>query len=193
MAALIGACRPTQLPGESQGQYRVTGTLVENTCGDGHPAPPNFTFYVELRAERGTRGYWKLPAGPAVDGTMSHGGAFRFEQRTQHLGVAEDLPNGVVGCSVERLEVVAGELSRGGPSDGGVPDGGMADAGASNDGGDEGEMTAPALRATTTVTVTPVVGGDCSPLLLPNGGAFPALPCELRWDLAGERLAEPLW
>jgi hypothetical protein len=189
LALFYAACRPTKLPGESLGQYRITGTLVENTCGAGHPAPPSLFFHVELRANReGSLGYWKLPEGPAVAGSMSAAGAFRFEQRTQVVAIAEDPSNWVPGCSVERLEVVAGQLAAttldgGTAADAAAPDAARADAGPS----------AASLRGTTTVTVTPVAGGDCTPLLLPNGGAFPALPCQLRWELTGERLAEPLW
>lgn len=183
----FAACRPTQLPGESLGQYRISGTLVENTCGEGHPAPESFSFHVELRAERqGSRGYWKLPEGPAVPGNVSPAGAFRFEQRDEVVAIPEDLPNWVTGCMVERLEIVAGNILRSVESDGGQPDAGRPDADPS--GAEPG-----ALRGTTTVTVSPLAGSDCSPLLLPNGGAFPVLPCQLRWELTGERLAQPLW
>lgn len=176
------ACRPTKLPGESQGQFRVTGTLEESTCGEGHPAPPSFVFYVELRSE-GTRGYWKLAEGPAVAGSFGSDGAFRFEERVEVRAVEPDPPNGVAGCAVERGQVVAGTLAavRDGAAD--TEDGGTPDAGA-----------APGtLRGTTTITVTPVPGGDCSPLLLPYGGAFPVLPCQIRYALVGERLARPIW
>ena len=57
----LAACKPLELAGEPVGQYRVTGTLAETTCGAGHPAPPSLAFHVELRREEGTTsGYWKL-------------------------------------------------------------------------------------------------------------------------------------
>lgn len=209
-AAVIAGCRPVELAGRSIGQYAVQGTLTVNSCGDGHPAPPTMSFYVELREEPGSAsGYWKLPNGPLVGGSLDAAGAFRFEQRMQVVGVPEEPDLGVVGCVLERAEIVRGELVEGpgGGSDGGaaIDGGGALDGGAAIDGGavvDGGQRPLDAgpppdphgiLRGETTITVTPVAGGDCSPLLLPLGGAFPALPCELRYVLEGEQLDEPLW
>lgn len=179
--AAVAGCRPTKLAGRSVGQYAVTATLAESSCGDGHPAPPSFSFYVELREEpASSSGYWKLADGPLIGGSLDDG-AFRFEQRAEVVAVPQDPDTGVVGCVLARTEVVEGELPEG-ALDGGQADGGDADAGVQAD-----------LHGETTVTVTPVAGGDCSPLLLPLGGAFPTLPCALRYRLQGEELDEPLW
>ena len=83
---LLPACRPTKLAGESVGQFRVDGELLETTCGDGHPVLPTLLFHVELRDEPGTIGYWKLSDGPIASGSYE-AGAFRFEDATQHVGV----------------------------------------------------------------------------------------------------------
>ena len=177
-ALAIAGCRPTQLAGRSLGQYAVTGTLEENECAAGYPVPPSTSFYVELRREPGSSvGYWKLPDGPLAAGSIDGDGRFRFEQRVQVSAIAPDVANGVAGCVLERAEVVRGQL------DAAVLDGGEPDAGTS----------ASDLRGETIITVSPVPGGNCSPLLVAFGGAFPALPCELRYALDGERLDEPLW
>lgn len=181
LAALaIAGCRPTQLAGRSVGQYAVNGALAETTCGEGHPAPPSMAFYVELREEPGSStGYWKLPDGPLVGGSLDTDGAFRFEQRLQVVGVPEDPQNGVAGCVVERVEIVEGRLGAE------APDGGQADGGASGD-------PHASLVGETRITVS-ALSGDCSPLLVPLGGAFPTLPCSLRYTLDGRELDEPLW
>ncbi len=184
-ALAIAGCRPTKLAGESLGQFAVTGTLIETTCGQGHPAPASFSFYVELREEPGqSTGYWKLADGPLVTGSIDRHGVFRFESRQQVTGVEPDAANGVVGCVLERAEVVRAELTEGSASDASAQVDGGADAGVESERPFEGE---------TTVNVSPVVGSDCSPLLLPYGGAFPTLPCQIRYELEGDRLDEPLW
>lgn len=179
----LAGCRPTKLAGESLGQYRVTGTLDETTCGAGHPAPETMTFYVELRAQPGSSvGYWKLPNAPIVDGDHDEDeGSFRFEHRTQHVGVPQDLPAGVVGCTLERAEIVTVQLEAS------ATDGGASDA------GDAGVSDPSAFTGRTTIGITPVLGSECSRLLLPFGGAFPVLPCEIRYDLEGEQVDEPIW
>jgi len=120
----------------------------------------------------------KLADGPLASGSIDRHGAFRFEQRAQVTAIAQDLVSGVAGCVLERAEVVRGRVAEL------APDAGRADAGAGASG----------LEGETIVTVSPVPGGgDCSPLLLAFGGAFPTLPCQLRYALDGERLDEPLW
>jgi hypothetical protein len=181
----LAACRPIKLAGEPVGQYRVTGTLQETSCGAGHPAPPSLTFHVELRREpASTYGYWKLPDGPLVNGAFDDEG-FRFEQRAEVVGVPPDLDLGVVGCTLERAEIITGELASQAGDAAAPADGGQA--------GDAGAAQGAPFTGRTTIAVTPVAGGDCSPLLLPYGGAFPLLPCELRYTLEGVPLDEPIW
>jgi hypothetical protein len=169
---------------ESLGQYQVQGTLEDNACGEGHTAPPSFAFYVELsRGAGSSHGYWKLPDGPMVDGTLDREGAFRFEERVQATAIESEPDLGIPGCALERAEVVSGQIIAPTPSE--------EDAELSPDGGAPAERER--LRGTTTVTVSPVAGGDCSALLSVFGGPFPALPCQLRYRLDGERLQTPLW
>lgn len=186
LAALAG-CRPIQLAGESLGHYAIDGTMVESSCGAGHPAPATTSFRVELRAYPGSNiGYWKLPTGPLVEGVYDEEErSLRFEQRTQHVGVEPDLERGIVGCTLEWIEVVTIRLGAS------ALDAGVLDAGAADAGMDEGEMEQPALRGRTTIGITPVVGSNCAPLLLPYGGAFPNLPCDIRYELEGEAVEAP--
>lgn len=174
--AAIAGCRPIQLAGDSVGHYRVEATLEESTCGEGHAAPATLAFDVELRREAGsTQGYWKLAEGQLMSGELD-GDAFRFEHRAQVVGIPEDAVNGVPGCMLERVEIVTGTL---GPM---AEDGGTADAGVGGDG----------FTGRTTVGITPVIGGNCAPLLLAYGGAFPVLPCQLRYSLEADAVSVPM-
>lgn len=167
------------LPGESIGQYSVTATLSETSCGAGHPAPAEFSFFVEVRhIADSSVGFWKLPDGPAMEGMVQPESGFTFESSDQFVGVPADPEMGVVGCMVERAERVEGELLNADT---------LADAGPPQDGELGGFV------GTTTVEVNVIPGSDCTPLLLPYGGAFPALPCSLVYELAAEELAEPLF
>ena len=148
---------------------------------------PQITFTIEGHCdERGTIGYWKLSDGPIASGSYE-AGAFRFEDATQHVGV--DATDGHPGCVVERREVIEGALVQGVTHDGAV---GGADAGVPHDGGGDGEPR-DGFDGTTTVRITPTAGSECSLLLQPQGGAFPALPCGFSYRLRGTRLEEPLW
>ena len=171
---------PNELAGEPVGQYMVQALLTSNECGTGHPAPPSLAFYVELRHLPGsTSGYWKLPDGPLVDGWLERNADFRFASAEELVALAPDPDFGYPGCNIERREVVAGTLLAG--SDGAAEDGGVAaEAESSFSGG-------------TTVTISPLPGGDCTPLLSVYGGVFPTLPCSIEYDLQGERLQEPLF
>lgn len=184
----LAACRPTRLAGESVGHYEVRGELLENTCGAGHPAPEQLWFFVELRHLDGAVGYWKLSDAPLVEGTLARRGEFRFAERREVVGVPTDQANGVVGCMLAREESIEGSLFADATTEAGVEDASLADGGVASERA-EGEAR---FEAGTTIRVSPA-GGDCSALLLPAGGAFDALPCEIRYSLGGERLAEPLW
>jgi hypothetical protein len=173
------ACRAPKLAGESVGTFVVTGTLNENTCAAGYPAPETFSFRVDIRRERNSSsvGYWKLPQGPLMAGTVDDAGAFRFTQIDEVVAVPADPSTGQVGCTLLRTEVVTGAI----PPSANASDLGDADR---TDGGGE---AASALSGTTAIEVEAVAGSDCSALLLPSGGAFPVLPCELSWSFSGTR------
>ena len=181
---LLPACRAPALTGESVGQYEVTGTLMENTCGEGYPAPDTFRFFVEIRHEADLVGYWKLADAPLVSGTVEREGEFRFVERSELVAIPNDPMAGVAGCSLQREETVAGTLlgATVASSEADVPDGGAPES-------LPGEQR---FEGSTTVVVTPA-SGDCAPLLAAAGGPFPVLPCAIRVNLAGEQLAEPLW
>lgn len=178
LPACLGGGTP-ELSGEPVGQYMVQALLTSNECGAGHPAPPSLGFYVELRHLVGSAsGYWKLPDGPLVDGSLVRDRDFRFASAEEVVGLPPDLDYEYPGCNLERREIVAGlfDGSEGNEGDGGV----IAEEESS-------------FSGTTTVTVSALPGGDCTPLLAVYGGAFSTLPCSIEYELEGARLAEPLF
>lgn len=161
----LSGCRPAKLAGESLGEFSVDGALESNTCELGYPAPSALAFFVEVRRERGSSyGYWKLPDGPLVSGAVQEDGTFRFEQRTVVEAFAADPDTGTPGCTLDRVEVVAGTAAA------------MTDAGAP-------------FQGRTTITVSPSAGTYCAPLLTLYGGTFPVLPCRIEYALTGERVS----
>ncbi len=201
---------------EEVGRYQVQASLVANACGEGHPAPPMLNFVVDLGHLPGsTRGYWKLPDGPQVDGTLERGAEFRFEQANQIVVIPRDTTMNVPGCVIERRELVTGRLRAlvvegpdGGVNDAGPPDAGT-DAGAADASAPDADAPDPsapdpsapdaglsedlesAFSGTTTVTVSAVPGGNCTALLAVYGGPFPTVPCDIEYALSGVRVATP--
>lgn len=160
LALLIGGCRPTQLAGESLGEFFVQGTLEENTCGAGYPVRSSYTFIVDVRVEGSGLGYWKLSDRPVVEGAVHDDGTFRFGAATQVVAFEPDPTTGTAGCALDQSDVVAGAIA----SD---PDAGSA------------------LTARQTVDVRPAPGTMCAPLLTLWGGTFDALPCRIEIALEG--------
>jgi hypothetical protein len=163
LAIACAGCRPTQLAGDSLGEFFVTGTLEESTCGAGYPVRSTFTFLVDVRIEEGSSyGYWKLSDGPAVAGSVRDDGTFRFEAATQVVAIEADPATGTTGCALDHTDVVAGEIA---------------------DDADAGH----ALTGYEVLDVVPVAGTQCSPLLTLWGGTFPELPCRVEFAFTGER------
>lgn len=160
--------------GDEVGTYQVQASLTDNQCGEGHPAPAALDFVVDLAHLPGsTRGYWKLPDGPQLEGELERGAGFRFVSSSDAVAIEPDPNTGAPGCSVTRTEIVEGTLEAGEDA---APDAGPDAPGEER------------LVGTTTVRITAVPGGDCTALLSVYGGPFPTLPCDLEYDLAGERM-----
>ena len=160
--------------GDTIGRYQVQASLTNNECGEGHPAPTALDFVVDLGHLPGsTRGYWKLPDGPEIEGQMERGEGFRFVSATDAVAIEPDPNTGAPGCSITRTEIVEGALEA---AEEVAPDAGP------------GAQDEEHLVGTTTVRITAVPGGDCTALLAVYGGPFPTVPCELEYDLDGQRM-----
>lgn len=184
----LAACSG-ELPGDLVGDYAVTGTLVDHTCGkQALPAADPMLFDVELREDNG-QGFWIVQP-PAHTGTLSPDGAFHFESESTQLlsagpvGVSEPDPEREADpetaadperfestttraqCTLRIHETIRGTVHR--PD----ADGGMNDVGADLSGENEIEVQA----ASDT---------DCDFALQAQGGIWEQLPCRVSYELAG--------
>lgn len=174
------------------GDYSVTGTLVDHTCGkQALPAADPMLFQVELREDAGL-GYW-IVRPPARSGTLSADGAFHFElessqnvaaaptaapepdpEREVDPGLAADPDRfetmaAVAHCTLLVHETIRGSVSR--------PD---ADAGDIHVAGD--------LTGDNEIEVRAASNTDCDFVLEAQGGIWEQLPCQVSYKLEGIRL-----
>ena len=185
-----------ELPGERVGTYKITMTLVENTCGatalhllDGH------RYSAELRQDA-RHGYWRVPSQPPLEGKYDPP-RFRFE--SSGLVATEGPDAGPRGCALRQHDVLTGELSKLPESDAGTdageetedtddatPDAGDedSDAGAEKDKETDAGDDVPAISGEHIFNITPVSGTDCRVALTPFG-QFEKLPCSVRYTLEG--------
>ncbi|QQR89235.1 MAG: hypothetical protein IPJ88_13615 [Myxococcales bacterium] len=171
------SCTKSDGPGESLGDYKVSATLNENTCGSTAFAfQEAFSFALELRVEKPTL-YWVQSNFPAVAGSIDNDGNFRVQLVSSWALSPDDPEAEVAGCTLEQKDTVTGifELSA-------SPDAGLS------------ENTEPLIQgpdqweAEQSILYSPVSGSDCSLLLTQNGGSFAEIPCRLDYDLLGTRL-----
>lgn len=182
-----------ELPGDLVGDYAVTGTLVDHTCGEqALPAADPMRFDVELREDNG-QGFWIVQP-PAHTGTLSPDGAFHFESESTQLlsadrvGVSEPDPEREADpelaadperfeamtaraqCTLRIHETIRGTVHR--------PD---ADAGTNDVEAD--------LTGENEIQVRAAADTDCDFALEAQGGIWEQLPCRVSYDLAGVLLA----
>ncbi|GAB4207780.1 MAG: hypothetical protein OHK0013_25680 [Sandaracinaceae bacterium] len=190
VALLATACRPPVAPGASLGDYVVTGTLEENTCGLGFQPEPLLRFPVELRRD-GSTAYWRMGSGPRAEGTIDADGDFRFRYVTLIEGWPADPDNGVPPCRFTQTETIEGRIVSGALADAGSADGGLADAGSGDvgpgDAADAGARTSAFMSATSTIDLGVAAGFDCSLALQSAGvgGQFAVLPCRATYRFEG--------
>lgn len=172
LVALLLACAPQRQSGTSLGSFLVEGALQDNECRPGFEPIDPLSFSVQLRRD-GTTLIWRIGDGPPAGGPLREDGTFRLVARTTVEAWPADPANGIVGCSIQRIETITGALVMESTADGGLP-------------GDAGAARAASFGADHEIEIAPG-GGDCSALLLVNGGTFPMLPCAALYRLEGER------
>lgn len=165
------------------------GWLEQNACGSGYPAPEQLLFHVELRDVHGSLGWWRLPDAPIASGVLEEG-RFRFEHHARVVAAPAQPERGLPGCSLDRVETIEGALHI---RDASLADGGVPDGSRNEDASTAEAAGAQRLEGTTTVRVSAAAGSDCSSFVGAGTGQFPALPCELRFQLVGDRLDDELW
>lgn len=182
------ACTPsTPRPqGTPIGTFAVHGSLEDNGCRPGFEPLDPLQFSVELRRDAATI-VWRTNGGQPVGGSLRDDGSFRLVSRGRTEAWPADPANGITGCSLDRIETVSGTLETGSLSDAGA-DAGVGhpdDAGAQGDAGPSSRAIA--FHADDEIEIVPVLGTDCSALLISNGGSFPSLPCSATYRLEAER------
>lgn len=182
---VLTGCVAVEPPGELVGAYAVTGTLLENTCGEGLPAVDPMTFEVELREDEGL-GYW-LVAPPARLGHLSASGEFSFEVERSYTVTGGRPPEITIetdpelALDPERVEreqmptdctLVVSELVEG--------------AVARDPAASDTDPSEPALVGRNEIAVRATAASRCAALLVAAGGPWEALPCHVLYDLEGE-------
>lgn len=170
--ALLGpACtgRDPYAPGTPLGTFHVSAALASSSCG---VVPDPWEFDVRLAHEASTL-YW-VQGGAPISGSVDSASRAVLSAKDEH-GVREPDPRGRdPGCRVLRedaLDVVLEGASGAAPAA-------------------ELEGTV-GFRGTLVYRFTPTSGSDCAAETAALGGGFDALPCEVRYDVAGTRTAAP--
>lgn len=205
---LTVACRPqATTSADGATTYRVTGALVESACAPGLEPIDPLEFDAEVRST-GSIVYWRLGHGPWIPGSLAADGTFRLSTRAEveaipaYAGTDPDFDPPRPGCWLYQTETITGRFhappeadagpgTDAGPSADAGPE--RADAGSPRgdggatlrDAGPPDPTSIGALEAENTIEISIVAGSACDPLLLSNGGAFPALPCRARYELRG--------
>jgi hypothetical protein len=175
LSALLGLCTLSgcALSGcaKAGDAYDVTIALQSNTCGSNAlPLQDGLTYAVQFEPEA-PRATWKvLPKGSPIQGSYNEDdGKFRF-MVAQTLDLdGMDAGIGQLRCTVIRTETLTGTFT---------PE--RADAGV-----DAGEDTPLALEGEHVIGFTADSNGSCRGASGPLG-PFDRLPCEAKYELAGE-------
>lgn len=165
-SALLCACGDGQYdaktPGDPIGQFAITGALRRDDCEAAVLGVVDpWEFEVKL-SRLGSDLYW-LNGREAISGSISADRSFAFDARVDIA--LERSRAGRPGCTLSRRDRASGTLS---------PD----------------AVTAATIEGEIAFRYEVRPGFDCSNAIGVPGG-FARLPCEVRFDLAGERLDPP--
>jgi hypothetical protein len=182
--------QPQQASGDLVGDYAITGTLVENSCGNSAlPTKNPLSFVAEIRNDDGVI-TWQIEKQAPFTGVLRADGAYKFvSEQAMDLGTqvarkkdleASDFNNlnpdfdlQRSHCALIMKESVSGTLRRMLGPDGGAPD--QTDAGG----------TGADLSGDNIISVEAAAGADCSLQLAINGGQFLTLPCAAQYSMEG--------
>lgn len=195
MLALAGTACEAKPPGDLVGNYAITASLTDNSCGDAAlPVADVLEYRVQVRRD-GRTAYWMLSTPPGSQGTYS-GGDVNVERQERFM-IREDAQP--IDPELAELDPIA--LYGYDPFD---PDADPEEQDSfctlivresidatvlleDGDGADEDEL---ALEGTNTIAMSATSDSDCRRLLKPSGGQFDDLPCEAEYELQGTLLEE---
>jgi len=153
-------------PGESLGVFGVSGKLVSSTCG----ATPNpWKFDVRLRHEANTL-YWVQGAAP-IAGQVDATAHTLLKSSDVHEVRPADAKSQTAACSMSRDDVLDLVLA---PVVTPVKD--------------VGGVTS--FKGTLTYRFAPTQGSSCEDQLLEAGGDFAAIPCDVKYEVDGQRTGD---
>lgn len=196
LLALTGACQMPEPPGELVGEYAITGTLLENTCGDAAlPVASVLSYRVQLRRE-GPTAYWLIGAPPANQGTITAAGDIRFEREERFMVSDEAQPVDPVLAEMDPLALYGYDPfdPTADPEDSQDPCtlivhesiAGEVLSGVRFESGDEDNA---ALEGTNEIAMRPTNDSECHRVLTTAGGPFEQLPCAATYEISGELLS----
>lgn len=154
-------------PGESLGTFRVTGALVSSTCG---PTPNPWEFDVKLRHDAVTTLYW-VQGGAPISGKLDPMARSTMKATEMRSVRPADAKTKRAACNLTREDNLDLVLS---PVTTPVTD----------------VKTATTFKGTLKYKFAPTQGSECEDQLLDTGGDFATLPCEVSYEIGGEKLAE---
>jgi hypothetical protein len=194
LLALAGnACQMPEPPGDLVGEYAITASLMENTCGDAAlPVAEVLEYRVELRRD-GRTAYWMIGSPPGNQGVYSSGDV-SFERQEHFMVDDESEP---VSPELAELDPIA--LYGYDPYDPTAePDDGETfctlivresiDATVLLEDGTDAEDDALALEGTNTIEMSATRDSECHRVLETAGGPFEQLPCAAEYQIAGTLL-----
>jgi hypothetical protein len=155
-------------PGTKLGTFHVTAKLTQTTCG---ATPDPWEFDVRLNHDGSTL-YW-IQGGAPVEGRVDTAAKAQLKSETTHSVRAADPRTKMAACSIARADILDVVLS-------------SADTKPTTDPG-----TTASFAGGLVYSFTPTEGSDCVDQLTSTGGGFDALPCEVRYDIAGTFKSAP--
>jgi hypothetical protein len=192
-AVLSGAaCQMPEPPGELVGNYAITASLLDNTCGqDALPLAESLAYRAQLRRD-GATAFWLIGAPPANQGVMNGRGEIRFE-REERFTVSDDAqPVDPVLAELDPIALYGYDPfdPTAEPEDEEAPCTLIVresiEAMVLVDVDIDSEAAEAALQGTNTIAMSPTRDSECNRVLTTAGGPFEEMPCAATYDLSGQ-------
>lgn len=155
-------------PGTKLGTFHVTAKLTATTCG---PVPNPWQFDVRLNHDGSTL-YW-VQGGAPVQAQVDASARAQLKSESVHDLRAADPKTKEAACTAMRSDVLTITLA----------------AADSKPNADPAQTAS--FSGTLLYTFAPTESSDCADQLTAAGGGFEALPCEVRYEVAGAFKSPP--
>lgn len=192
--ALAGSgCQMPEPPGELVGNYAITASLIDNTCGDAAlPLAEVLEYRVQVRRD-GRTAYWMLNKPPGSQGVYASGDV-AFDREERFMVDDESEPVDPVLAELDPIALYGYD-----PYDPNAePDDRDAfctlivresiDATVLREDGSGADDDELALEGTNTIAMSATRDSECNRVLEPAGGPFEQLPCAAEYEITGTLL-----